>query len=95
MLSIYRGANSRARSAPPPPHFGSPVRLANPGFANGAILDPALASLFATSVDIAEARSAAERAQQIAKEQKEKVDAAIAATRATLAKAEQVRDVAP
>ena len=95
MLSIYRGANVRARSAPPPAHFSSPVRLANPGFANGAILDPALASLFATSVDIKEARTAAERAQAIAKEQKDKVEAAIAATRAQLAKAEQVRDVAP
>ncbi|HOZ28279.1 MAG TPA: hypothetical protein PK080_13010, partial [Hyphomonadaceae bacterium] len=94
MLSIYRGANTRARKAAPPQHFSNPVRLANPGFSSGAVLDPALASLFATSVDIKEARAAAERAQAIAKEQKEKVEAAIAATRAQLAKAEQVRDVA-
>jgi len=95
MLSIYRNANARARSAPPPAHFANPVKLANPGFANAMILDPALASLFATSVDIKEARAAAERAQAVAKEQKDKIEAAIAATRAQLAKAEQVRDVAP
>ena len=39
--------------------------------------------------------AAAERAREIAKEQKDKIEAAIAATRAALAKAEQVRDVAP
>ncbi|HOY79091.1 MAG TPA: hypothetical protein PLN33_14845 [Hyphomonadaceae bacterium] len=94
MLAIYRGANTRARTSAAPAHFGAPVKLANPGFANGAILDPALASLFATSVDVKEARAAAERAQVMAKEQKEKIEAAIAATRAALAKAEQVRDVA-
>ena len=95
MLSIYRNANARARSTPPPEHFGNPVRLANPAFQGATILDPALASLFATAVDIKEARVAAERAQTMAKEQQAKVEAAIAATRSKLAEAEQVRDVAP
>lgn len=95
MLSIYRNANGRARSTPPPEHFANPVRLANPAFQGATILDPALSSLFATAVDIKEARIAAERAQAMAKEQKAKVEAAIAATRAKLAEAEQVRDVAP
>jgi hypothetical protein len=95
MLSIYRNANMRARSTAAPVHFASPVKLGNPAFQGAAILDPALASLFATAVDIKEARAAAERAQAMAQEQKAKVEAAIAATRAKLAEAEQVRDVAP
>lgn len=94
MLSAYRAANVRARSSQPPAHFANPVKLVSPIFQGATILDPALAQLFATSVDIKEARAAAERAQVLARAQKDKVDDAIAATRAQLAKAEQVRDVA-